>query len=62
MGWVVLRFWGAGIKKNVAGCVKEIKDVIYDIEHGLYRVECDSADNFFVAEDEAEYENVQTGE
>jgi DNA mismatch endonuclease (patch repair protein) len=36
MGWVVLRFWGAGIKKNVAGCVKEIKDVIYDIEHGLY--------------------------
>jgi DNA mismatch endonuclease (patch repair protein) len=55
MGWVVLRFWGAGIKKNVTGCVKEIKDVIYDIKHGLYRVECDKADNLFVAEDETEY-------
>ena len=25
MGWVVLRFWGQEIKKDLAGCIKEIK-------------------------------------
>jgi DNA mismatch endonuclease (patch repair protein) len=26
MGWVVLRFWGNEINKNLADCVKEIKE------------------------------------
>lgn len=28
MGWIVIRFWGKDIKKNLDGCVKTIEDHI----------------------------------
>jgi len=28
-GWTVIRFWGNEIRDNLAGCVEEIKDVIF---------------------------------
>jgi len=28
MGWIVIRFWGEDIKKDLPGCVEEIKDLI----------------------------------
>jgi DNA mismatch endonuclease (patch repair protein) len=36
MGWVVLRFWGREIKKNITGCVNEIKETIYEIKNNVY--------------------------
>lgn len=27
-GWIVMRFWGGEIKRNVAGCVEKIKAVV----------------------------------
>ena len=32
MGWVVLRFWGMEIKKDLTGCIKEIKCAILSRE------------------------------
>ena len=36
MGWTVVRFWGSEIRKDVHGCVEDIKDVIFQemIERG----------------------------
>ena len=28
LGWIVLRFWGQEIKKDMAGCIKEIKSAM----------------------------------
>ena len=36
MGWVVLRFWGKEIRKNLVNCVNEIKEIIYEVENGVY--------------------------
>jgi DNA mismatch endonuclease (patch repair protein) len=30
MDWIVLRFWGEEISKNLAGCLKEIESVIFE--------------------------------
>ena len=32
MGWIVLRFWGMEIKKDLAGCLKEVKCAILSRE------------------------------
>lgn len=32
MGWTVLRFWGAEIKKDTDECVKVIEETIFEIE------------------------------
>jgi len=29
MGWTVVRFWGSEIHKNLAGCVDDVKDVLF---------------------------------
>lgn len=29
-GWTVIRFWGSDISKDVAGCVEDIKNVIFE--------------------------------
>jgi DNA mismatch endonuclease (patch repair protein) len=57
MGWVVLRFWGREIKKNIAGCVNEIKETIYDIENNVYYQEeyYDDDPVITAAENETEY-------
>jgi DNA mismatch endonuclease (patch repair protein) len=39
MGWIVIRFWGNEIKKNLRDCVNEIKETIYEIENNIYRME-----------------------
>ena len=31
MGWTVVRFWGSDIRKDVSGCVEDIKEVIFQI-------------------------------
>lgn len=30
MGWIVLRFWGAEIRKDLPGCIQTVKDAILD--------------------------------
>ena len=32
MGWTVLRFWGAEIKKDTDECVKVIEETIFEIK------------------------------
>jgi len=29
MGWIVMRFWGSDIKKNLSGCVEDVMDTIF---------------------------------
>ncbi|MCL2184377.1 MAG: very short patch repair endonuclease [Treponema sp.] len=36
LGWIVVRFWGQKIKKNLIGCVNEIKEIIYEVKNGIY--------------------------
>jgi len=38
-GWIVMRFWGDDIKKNLTACVNEIKETIYEIKHGFYKLD-----------------------
>jgi DNA mismatch endonuclease (patch repair protein) len=42
MGWVVLRFWGNDIKKNLNGCVNEIKEAIHEKTNGVYNMDYNS--------------------
>jgi DNA mismatch endonuclease (patch repair protein) len=53
MGWIVLRFWGSEITKNVMGCVREIKEIIYKVKNGIYNE--DEAEFFCAAENEVAY-------
>ena len=55
MGWVVLRFWGKEIKKNLTDCVNEIKKTIHEREHGLYKKEYVDTIDLLVAENGQEY-------
>ena len=54
MGWVVLRFWGNDINKNLTDCVKEIKEIIFEIKSGVYRAEYYA--DMLVAESEPAYD------
>jgi len=60
MGWVIIRFWGKNIQKNLENCVNEIKETIYEIKNGIYRIDYNEADVSLVAEDEAEYNCTET--
>jgi DNA mismatch endonuclease (patch repair protein) len=53
-GWIVLHFWGKDIQKNLNDCVNEIKEIIYEIKHGIYNPEYNSFD-FLAAENDLEY-------
>ena len=53
-GWVVLRYWGKEIKKNLMACVNEIKETIYNIKHGLFKDEYSTYD-LFISENDIEY-------
>jgi DNA mismatch endonuclease (patch repair protein) len=55
MGWVVLRFWGNEINKNLEDCVNEIKETIYEIKNGIYGDEDNNRIDFLVAEDKQAY-------
>jgi DNA mismatch endonuclease (patch repair protein) len=56
MGWIVIRFWGKKIKKNLMDCVSEIKETIYEIENGIYEIEYHETEILMAAENEPEYE------
>jgi len=30
LGWTVIRFWGADIKKNLESCIKTVEEAIFD--------------------------------
>jgi DNA mismatch endonuclease (patch repair protein) len=55
MGWVVIRFWGKEIKKNLIECVSQIKETIYEIKHDIYNDDYFFEDVKFVAEEEPKY-------
>jgi DNA mismatch endonuclease (patch repair protein) len=55
MGWIVLRFWGKDIKKNLTDCVNEIKETIYEIENGIYQGKFYEEDYSIAAETEPRY-------
>jgi DNA mismatch endonuclease (patch repair protein) len=59
MGWTVIRFWGKEIKKNLIGCINEIKETIYEIENSVYNIKYEEEynDDLIVAESEDEYNN-----
>ena len=54
MGWIIIRFWGMDIKKNLAACVNEIKETIYEKENGMYQNKFREKD-LIAAEPEPEY-------
>ena len=56
MGWIVLRFWGEEIKKNLVNCVNEIKETLYEIKYGIYYEPNNYSYNLIAAENEPEYE------
>lgn len=41
MGWIVLRFWGKEIEKNMDGCVKTIEETIFDLKMAAFESESD---------------------
>jgi len=41
MGWIVMRFWGSDIQKNLPGCIEDIKDTIFQSKIEAY---CSSLD------------------
>lgn len=49
LGWIVLRFWGKDILKNVDKCIDEIEETIYDLEieslENNYGYDIDDSDN-----------------
>ncbi len=49
LGWIVLRFWGKDILKNVDKCIDEIEETIYDLEieslENNYGYDIDDFDN-----------------
>ena len=55
MGWVVLRYWGNKIKKNLEDCVNEIKETIYEVKNNIYNTEYNNMTDSLVAEDEQSY-------
>jgi len=55
MGWVVLRFWGKEIRKNLVNCVNEIKEIIYEVKNGVYGELYNNTHYLIVAEHEPEY-------
>jgi DNA mismatch endonuclease (patch repair protein) len=52
MGWIIIRFWGKEIKKNLIDCVSEIKEVIYEIENNIYGIGYEQEYNDFMAAEE----------
>jgi len=55
LGWVILRFWGAEINKNLKDCVNEVKETIFDISSGIYKEEHNYRADMLAAENEAAY-------
>jgi DNA mismatch endonuclease (patch repair protein) len=54
MGWVVLRFWGMEIEKNLKNCVNEVKEKLYEIKNGIYQIDYYHED-YYAAENENDY-------
>ena len=53
-GWTVLRFWGAEISGNLAGCVEEIKETIFQskiVSHSSNLSTCDLYPCWLLAND-----------
>jgi DNA mismatch endonuclease (patch repair protein) len=55
MGWLVLRFWGNEIIKNLADCVNEIKETIFEVKNGIYNKKYNGGIDSLVAENEPIY-------
>jgi DNA mismatch endonuclease (patch repair protein) len=55
MGWTVIRFWGKEIKKKLMDCVNEVKEIIYEIENGIYYEMYNTVDALIAAENEPDY-------
>ena len=55
MGWVVLRFWGKDIKKDLNGCVYEIKEAIYEKTNGVDNMDYNSMVDLYAAESDPGY-------
>ena len=54
MGWLVFRYWGDAINKELDDCVDEIMEAIYKIKNGIYDIEYSSIDSQFLAVDPME--------
>lgn len=58
MGWIVLHFWGRDIGKNLEDCVKEVKEIIYEIKNGYYSENIDNFGGLHAAEEEQDYNKI----
>ena len=59
MGWVVIRFWGNDITKNLGNCVAEIKETIYEIKNGIYYLEYNGSIDLLAAENGQVYDETR---
>jgi DNA mismatch endonuclease (patch repair protein) len=39
MGWIVMRFWGMDIKKNLPACVESVKEAIFQARIDGYNID-----------------------
>ncbi|MDR1654924.1 MAG: very short patch repair endonuclease [Treponema sp.] len=66
MGWIVIRFWGKEIEKNLMNCVNEIMETIYEIKNNIYGTEYEQEYNkingLLAAEDEPVYNEITKGD
>ena len=46
LGWVVIRFWGKDIQKNLNSCVEAVEEIIFDMKLNQYKNINNSADEF----------------
>jgi DNA mismatch endonuclease (patch repair protein) len=37
LGWVVIRFWGVDIQKNIDSCIETVEEIIFDIKLNRYK-------------------------
>ena len=49
-GWVVVRFWGADIQKNLMTCIEDVKEEILRRQIEKYAIE-DADDSVYISED-----------
>jgi DNA mismatch endonuclease (patch repair protein) len=59
MGWLVLRYWGNEINKNLADCVNEIKEIILEVKNGIYNTQYNGGMDLLVAENEPLYDDAK---
>jgi len=46
MGWIVMRFWGSDIQKDLSGCVEDIKETIFQSKIETYSCDFENDEQY----------------